>query len=274
MRVAVRRAAHQILDSPRVLDDPVALAIVGPQAAAELAGNAEGQQSRVGRSVRAFMVARSRFAEDALARAVERGVRQYVVLGAGLDTFAYRNPFRDIALQVFEVDHPATQEWKRRKLRDGGIPVPPSLSFAPIDFERQTLADGLAAGGFDRHAPAFFSWLGVIMYLSPEAIDATLGYVASTPQGGGLAFDYAVSRSSLGLTERLMLAALSRRVADAGEPFRTLFEWPELQQKLTAMGFRSIRHLGADEINAAYFAARADGLRVSGHLGRLVSAEI
>src|SRR3954453_21909112 len=116
MAVAVRRAAHQVFDSPKVLDDPIALAIVGEGAAAKLRTAEAEQQSRIARAVRAFMVARSRVAEDNLARSIARGVRQYVILGAGLDTFAYRNPYPASALRVFEVDHPATQTWKRQKL--------------------------------------------------------------------------------------------------------------------------------------------------------------
>ena len=138
-RVAIRRAAHQILDHPKVLDDPLALLIIGAAAAEALRSRPKEDQG-FSRAFRAFMVARSRFAEDELARAVRHGVAQYVVLGAGLDTFAYRNPHP--ALRVFEVDHPATQSWKREQLRAAGISAPSSLTFVPIDFEQQTLADG------------------------------------------------------------------------------------------------------------------------------------
>src|ERR1700733_996414 len=157
-RVAIRRAAHQLLDEPKVLDDPLALRIIGSEAAAELRSNPK-EHHAFSRAFRAFMAARSRFAEDELAGAVARGVRQYVVLGAGLDTFAYRNPHA--GLRVFEVDHPATQEWKRERLRAANISVPSSLTFVPIDFERKTLDVGLEQRGFDANAPAFFSWLGV-----------------------------------------------------------------------------------------------------------------
>src|SRR5262245_36371831 len=192
MRVAARRAAHQLLDHPRVLEDPIALPIIGPEAAAKVRSEPLPYRGRPGRSLRAFLVARSRFAEDELARAVARGTRQYVILGAGLDTFAYRNPHENAGLRVFEVDFPATQAWKRRKLTAASIAIPPSLTFAPVDFERQTLAAGLAVAGFDASGPAFFSWLGVSMYLSAEAIDSTLQFVASLPPGGGIVFDYAV----------------------------------------------------------------------------------
>jgi len=163
LRVAMRRAAHQIFDHPKVLDDPIAMPILGPRAAEKLRAENPGAFGKYGLSIRAFMVARSRYAEDALARSIARGATQYVILGAGLDTFAYRNPHAESALRVFEVDYPATQEWKRRNLQEARIRVPDSVTYAPVDFEHQTLADlalGLAdavvgvqrqPGDLDRH---------------------------------------------------------------------------------------------------------------------------
>jgi methyltransferase (TIGR00027 family) len=139
-RVAIRRAGHQRLDYPRVFDDPLAVTIVGTAAAESLSGS-----KGAGVHLRAFVAARGRFAEDELERAVERGVRQYVVLGAGLDTFAYRNPYPD--LQVFEVDHPATQTWKHQRLGSAGISVPPSVTFVPVDFESRSFVECLALAG-------------------------------------------------------------------------------------------------------------------------------
>jgi methyltransferase (TIGR00027 family) len=272
LRVAMRRAAHQLVDEPKVLDDPLALKILGPREQQRLEGGEGMGSDRLSRGLRAFMAARSRYAEDELGRAIERGVRQYVVLGAGLDTFAYRNPHSATALRIFEVDYPATQEWKRRQLAAGEIPIPPSVTFAPVDFERQTLAKGLRDAGFDREKPAFFSWLGVSMYLSEEAIAATLGFVASLRPGGGIVFDYTVSRESLSFMERMAFDALSRRVAAAGEPFRTCFEPAALVARLQQIGFRAVEDLSGDEINARYFKDRADGLRV-GNVGRLISAK-
>jgi methyltransferase (TIGR00027 family) len=272
LRVAMRRAAHQLADHPKVLDDPIALKILGPRAIQRLEGGEGMGRDRLARALRAFMAARSRYAEDELARAIGRGTAQYVVLGAGLDTFAYRNPHAETALRVFEVDYPATQEWKRRQLAAAEIAIPASVTFAPIDFERRTLADGLRDAGFDRGKAAFFSWLGVSMYLTEEAIDATLRFVASLPRGGGIVFDYMVPRESLGLIERMALDALSRRVESAGEPFRTSFEPKALAEQLRQTGFRSVEDLGTDEINARYFKDRGDGLRVMGNVGRLISA--
>jgi methyltransferase (TIGR00027 family) len=272
MGVATRRAAHQLMDSPRILDDPLALTILGAEEEATLRAELGKHRGRLTRAIRAFVVARSRFAEDELARAIARKTAQCVILGAGLDTFAYRNPHEN--LRVFEVDYPATQAWKRRKLETAAIAIPNSLTFAPVDFERQTLAEGLRLAGFDPAAPTFFSWLGVSMYLTDDAITSTLALIASTPSGGGLVFDYAVPRESLGWIARIAHDAFARRVAAAGEPFRSYFEPRELRARLEALGFNSIDDLGSSELNARYFQARSDGLEVGGTLGRLLRARL
>src|SRR5262249_40747077 len=180
-RVALRRAAHQLWDIPRVFDDPIALKILPADASAELAGS-RLSDSTPARYLRAFMVARSRFAEDHLANAVARGVKQYVVLGAGLDTFAYRNPFPD--LHVYEVDFPATQAWKRELLHLGKISIPANLTFAPVDFEKDTLHEGLRHAGFKADEAAFFSWLGVTPYLAESTVLTTLRWIAQHRQNG------------------------------------------------------------------------------------------
>jgi methyltransferase (TIGR00027 family) len=200
-------------------------------------------------------------------------VRQYVVLGAGLDTFAYRNPYSPDALRVFEVDHPATQAWKLRKLKAAGIAIPSSVLYAPVNFERESLPEALARAGFGREAPAFFAWLGVTMYLTDDAFASTLAFIASMPTSSGFACDYAVPRGSLGLRSRFAHDALARRVAAAGEPFRLYFDPDDLHARLADAGFGSILDLGRDEINARYFSGRTDGLRVAGDLARLLSTE-
>jgi len=270
--VAMRRAAHQIFDNPKVFDDPIALAILGPGAEERLRSEPRFL-NRLGRAVRASMAARSRYAEDQLARAIERGTRQYVILGAGLDTFAYRNPHPQPDLRVFEVDYPATQEWKRERLAAAGISAPPSLTFAPVNFEHQTLAEGLREAGFDASRPAFFSWLGVTMYLERETAMGTFRFIASCGRGSGVTFDYIVPRETLNWTGQLILRAMERRVARAGEPFRTFFAPEELRDELGRMGFRAIEDLGGAELNERYFKNRADGLRVPGVLGRFMTAE-
>jgi methyltransferase (TIGR00027 family) len=226
------------------------------------------------RYARAYMVARSRYAEDELARAIGRGATQYVILGAGLDTFAYRNPHAESALRVFEVDHPATQAWKLKRLAAVGIAIPGSLIFASVDFERESLSDGLERANWRRDAVTFFSWLGVTPYLTSEAMTATLALIATMPNGSGVVFDYALDRSSLNWLGRLIFDRLSKRVAAAGEPFRLFFEPESLAAQLRSMGFQRLEDLGADQINARYFKDRSDNLRVRGRLGRFISASL
>ena len=175
---ALQRAAHQLLETPRVFEDPIALRIFGASGVVRLAEGLERYRTEGSRAMRAFLVLRSRFAEDGLANAVQRGTRQYVVLGAGLDTFAYRNPHR--SLRVFEVDHPATQRWKRTRLQEQAIELPRTLTFAPVDFEKQSLADGLRRARFNLRAPTFVSWLGVTVYLTRPAVMDTLGFIAKS----------------------------------------------------------------------------------------------
>ena len=270
-RVAIRRAAHQLLDQPRVLDDPLALRIIGSEAARDLQSNPKEHHAFSG-AFRAFMAARSRFAEDELAGAVARGITQYVILGAGLDTFAYRNPHPD--LRVFEVDHPSTQAWKREQLQAAHISIPSSLTFVPIDFEQQTLEAGLAHYGLDSHSPAFFSWLGVTPYLTREACMTTLSFIAKMPSGSGVVFDFAIDPALLNPGQRQALDALSKRVAAAGEPFQLFFDPAKLQGELKRLGFHRTELLQGKEINARYFKDRADGLLVRGSLGHLMSASV
>ena len=197
-------------------------------------------------------------------------VRQAVVLGAGLDTFAYRNPHKEA--RVFEVDHPATQEWKRERLQAESIMIPSNLTYVPVDFEHQTLATRLEESGFDANSPAFFSWLGVVPYLTRVAFLTTLTFIATLPAGSGVVFDFAVESKLLGIKERLFLAALSARVAAAGEPFRLFFYPDRLAAEMKTLGFRTVEILDAAQINARYFHNRADGLRIAGNTGRLLCA--
>jgi methyltransferase (TIGR00027 family) len=263
----MRRAAHQLFDNPRVFEDPLAVAILGEEPAAKVKSETGGS-----RHIRAFMAARSRYAEDELAAAMARGATQYVVLGAGLDTYAYRNAHP--RLRVFEVDHPATQAWKRKQLDDAGITIPSSLTFVPTDFEEQSLRSALERSSFQTGEMSFFSWLGVTPYLTPEAAMATLAFVGSLPAGSGVVFDYAVERSSLDSVEQMAMDALASRVAKAGETFRLFLDPRALNRMLRAAGFHEIEDLGPVEIDERYFAGRADGLRVSAGLAHLVHARV
>jgi methyltransferase (TIGR00027 family) len=269
LRVAQRRAIHQLLDHPPVLVDPIAVPLLGSQ----LELDPEIEQHPFSRSMRAFMAVRSRYAEDRLAESVSAGITQYVILGAGLDTFAYRNPFPQ--LRVFEVDFPATQEWKRAMLAESRIPEPENLTFAPLDFEHKALAEGLADAGFDASRPAFFAWLGVVPYLTLGAFRSTLETIASLPPGTGLSFDYALSPENFAPKLRLAFEELAKRVARAGEPFQLFFAPDELSTELHRAGFARSEQLGPDEINNLYFAQRTDGLKLpSPGLGRFATAWI
>jgi methyltransferase (TIGR00027 family) len=271
-RVAMRRAAHQLFDQPLIFEDPLALAILSDESAARVRGETEEEQTAWARGLRLFMATRSRFAEEELARAVEQGVRQYVVLGAGLDTFAYRNPFTE--LRVFEVDHPDTQAWKRERLQHGGIAIPESMRFAPVDFERDTLAHGLEAVGFCSGEPAFFSWLGVVPYLTRDAAFATLTFIAGLPRGSGVVFDYSIPREMMSENERHAYDALAERVARAGEPFRLFLDPAQLEVELRALGFSQIENLDSGAIRARRFGTGAQEQRLHGRSGRLLCARV
>lgn len=209
------------------------------------------------------MVARSRYAEDELHKAVQRGVCQYVILGAGLDTFAYRNSYPVDVLRVFEVDHPATQAYKRRRLKETGIPIPKTLTFSAINFETQSLEDGLRQAGFDIGQGTFFSWLGVTQYLTKETIAATLKFVASLPSGSGIVFDYHISPSLLNPAQRLARESLGQRVNLVDEPFQTCLDPSWLKGSLMAMGFGTVEDVVSEDLNALDFRNRLDNLRVS-----------
>jgi methyltransferase (TIGR00027 family) len=263
---ASHRAAHQILEGGRIFEDPLALRILG-QDAESAVRRAEDDPAR--RRMRLFIAVRTRFAEDALAAAIERGVQQLVVLGAGLDTYAYRGTWRG-RLRIFEVDHPATQAWKRQRLADAAIPVPGNLTFAPVDFERQDLATGLGAASFDPAQQTFFTWLGVVPYLTAEATWSTLGFIASLPNGAThVVFDYSDPPDSLSPEMRSAHQQRAARVAELGEAWVNYFEAPALRSKLTALGFSEVEDLGPAAIRLRYFPqAAGDGRDKGGHIVR------
>ena len=262
LRVAMRRAAHQLADTPPVMDDPIAVRLMTPETVGpSYDRDLERAMHPVGRDFRSLMAARSRYAEDHLADAVALGVRQYVVLGAGLDTFAYRNPFAE--LRVFEVDFPATQEWKRWVLDATGIDAPKNLTFVPVDFEHQTLAEGLREAGVDVSRQTFFSWLGVVPYLTMEAFRATLAAIAGFPAGSAVSFDYAFPPETLSPERRGIFDRLAERVAAAGEPFQLFFTAEQLEEEFRQAGFHRTEQFSTEDMNRKYFSDRADGLQLS-----------
>lgn len=262
---AAHRAVHQTLERGEIFSDPFARAILGDEAGG-LIEQYSTDASR--RPMRLFIASRARFAEDALSAAVSRGVRQAVVLGAGLDTFALRNPHAPLGLRVFEVDHPATQAWKQERLRRMGVAAPASLTFAPVDFERQGLAEGLRLAGFSPVKPAFFLWLGVVPYLTRDAIWATLRFIAELP-ASEVVFDYSEPLENYPPERRAHVTAISERVAAFGEPWLSHFDPAEMSKQLRAMGFGEIEDLGLADIAVRYLGARGERKHwAGGHIVR------
>ena len=267
LAAAAHRAAHQVLEEASFFYDPLALRILGSDATAMVEA-AAAEPSR--RRMRVFIAVRSRFAEESLAAAVKRGVRQLVVLGAGLDTFAYRSPFQE-ALRIFEVDHPATQAWKQERLSDAGIMIPEWLTFAPIDFEQQTLAEGLSGASFDPQLPTFFTWLGVVPYLTEQAIFSTLEFIAQVGGGSHVVFDYSDPPESFPPALRAYHDARAARVAELGESWISFFVPADLHERLARIGFTEIEDLGPRDIAARYFPNaphRANIPEAGGHILR------
>ena len=261
--VARLRALHQFSQQVALFRDPYASAILGDAAPLAQELEQEGERSR---RMRLFVAARARLAEDWLAAAVRRGVRQVVVLGAGLDTFSLRNPYPDLA--VFEVDHPATQAWKRKCLADAGLAEPPAATFVPVNFERQRLADELASAGWKPAEPSFFIWLGVVPYLSQDAIFSTLSWIAAMP-GSEVVFDYSEPAENRDAAGQAALSFHAARVAAVGEPWISFFVPAALAQSLRELGFDEIEDLERSDIAARFSKApKAETRNSGGHILR------
>ncbi|VWB97193.1 MerR family transcriptional regulator [Burkholderia lata] len=272
LMVATQRAAHQLLDRPLVLDDPVALTILGATEAKVLRDNIDRFRDPTSVGMRSSVIVRSRLADDVWGEAVERGIRQYVVLGAGLDTSAFRYP--GTLARIFEVDLPATQEWKQARLREAGIAVPQSLHFVPVDFESVRLAEGLARAGFDADSPAIFSWLGVTMYLDEVAVIETLRFIAGCAKGSAVLFEYVTPLSSLPPIMRIAMEQLTAQFAERGEPWKTFFEPAAITETLGALGFSRTNAWTLEELNQRYLANRDDGLLIGVTPARLILATV
>jgi len=262
---AGHRAAHQLLEKGSVFRDPFAREILGVEGCLEADERARDKSLR---PLRLLIAARSRFAEEALAEAVGRGLRQAVVLGAGLETLGLRNPHAAAGLRVFEVDHPATQVWKRRRLSQAGFALPPSLTFVPLDFERESLTERLAREGFDSGAPAFFFWLGVVPYLTRASVMATLGFIAQIP-GGEVVFDYSEPLEAYPPDRRGGVEALIARTAAAGEPMIFFPPSAGLVQDLQGLGFEEVEDLDLAAISSRFLGGpKGRGRRAGPHFLR------
>ena len=257
------RAVHQVLENGSIFSDPLAMRILGekPEDVIQDAMKHPDKQR-----MRMFVAARSRLAEDALAQAVKNCVHQLVILGAGLDTYAYRSQFGD-CLHIFEVDHPATQVWKRQRLLEAGIPLPSWLTFAPVDFEHETLSRCLLSAGFNPEQQAFFSWLGVVPYLTETAIWSALEYIASLPNGAHVVFDYSNSPSSYSISARMAYDKRASGAAMLGEAFITHFDTERLHEKLKSMGYVCIEDFGPQEIAKCFYPNTANPVfKNGGHI--------
>jgi len=267
MGTALMRAAHTRLDRPLLIDDPWGDRLV-------FAEEREAMRARVGVEdldgmLRAHpsygtVILRARYAEDVLAEAVRRGVRQYVIIGAGMDSFALRRPAFAHKLEIFEVDHPSTQEFKRSRLAACEIPLPPGFHLVAADLSETGLDDALASSPFRRDRPAFFSWLGVTAYLTREANLATLAAIASCACAGSeLVFSY-LDQSLLDAGSDQGPVQLARaQVASLGEPWVSGFDPERLPSDLRATGLEIVENLGPRELEERYCAGRSDGLTPS-----------
>ena len=260
--VAALRAVHQLLDGePKILHDPIAVRLLDADMLQQIQSNPARAHEPLTVGLRSHVVLRSRYAEERMAQAVQRGVRQCVILGAGFDTFAYRQPDWTHSLRIYEVDHRATQEDKRRRLESAGIPVPANLEFVAIDFESVSLRKGLQTSTLNFSEPTFFSCLGVLVYLSREAADAIFQLVAAFPASSEIVFTFSTPDSSISANDADNRTALANMANALGEPWQTHFEPQALMRDLRALGFSAISFLNPEAADHIYFQSRNDGLR-------------
>jgi methyltransferase (TIGR00027 family) len=250
-----------MLDHGSILNDPFAMKILREDEKDVLQFATAHPLASIGRL---FTAARSRIAEDALSRAVDKGIRQIVILGAGLDTFALRNPHGARQIRIYEVDHPATQAWKRRCLADAEIALPPWLTFVTVDFERDDVGDKLVAAGFQQNSPAFFTWLGVVPYLTEDAIVRTLDYMSSI-QTSEVVFDYMEPPAASSEELRQLDTERTERLKKVAERSVSHFEPAGVAALLRSHGFSAVEDISFQEIASRF--GRGVHALAPGHLG-------
>ena len=258
---AIRRAQHQLLDAPLILRDPVALRLAPEAEEPGVLPEFGTSREEIPTLFRALFAMRSRFAEDRLAEAAQRGVRQYVMVGAGLDSFPWRQPDFARDMQIFAADHPSSLEWTARRLAERGLTQPANLTRLPIDLREGRLFEQLAAGGVDLGATCFCSVLGVTQYLDGEAVTALFRFAGSLARGSETVFTFVphddeIDGVDLEIVKRAML-----RVAKLGEPWMTRLRPRDLLSALDEIGFAEVFHLSPELAQQCYFAGREDGLR-------------
>ena len=258
-RVALWRALHVELDSPPVFEDVVGLKLIAPDDRWRRRPDMDPQFTRL---FRASIVARARFIDDLAIEQYQRGVNQYVILGAGLDTFAQRHPNLLPRLHIFEVDRPEPQAWKHQRLIDLGFGVPPELRFVPVDFESgKSWWNEMIAHGFDATQPAVVASTGVSLYLTKEAISATLRQIAALASGSTFAMTYLLPMEMADPEERHGREIAERGARASGTPFISFFRPEEMRTLALDAGFKDAKCVSAAMLAERYFTGRADGLR-------------
>ena len=259
VRVALWRALHVEIDPPpHVLEDVVGLRLAAPNAGWRSRPDMDGNFSR---SFRASIVGRARLSEDLVIEQVAQGVDQYVILGAGLDTFAQRRPEIASRLTIFEVDQPGPQAWKKQRLKEVGLGIPPWLRFVPVDFETEFWWEHLLANGFDALRPAIVASTGVSLYLTREANFDTLRQIATLAPGSTLAMTYLLPIELAEPQERAGFEAAKKGAQASGTPFLSFFIPEDILELAREAGFKNTRRVSAADLIDRYFSSRTDGLR-------------
>jgi methyltransferase (TIGR00027 family) len=273
VHTAMRRAAHQLLDRPRIFEDPVAVGLVPEASEDAVLGAVDEHRAPLSTLLRALFAFRSRFAEDRLAEAASRGVCQYVVVGAGLDTFAWRQPPFAHKMRIFYVDHPWSLSWTTTQFHRRGLVAPQNLSFVAADLEAQELAIGLDKHGFEYESGTFLSVLGVTQYLSRDAVEALLRFAASLPPQSEIVFSFVPPNNEME-GEELAATLHGVKLTEAmGEPWMTRLRAAEAFDILTRLGFGEVYHLTPKRAQQRYFAGREDRLRAP-HFEQLIAATV
>ncbi len=271
MMVAVQRGRHRLEDPPPwIIDDPFALVMVGPSWPRLAEASRTRYSDELGRQIRASIAARARYAEH---RLTTGSFDQFVLLGAGLDSFVWRRPDLLGPLRVFEVDHPASQAWKRARAAELGLPESEHHVFAPVDFEVQSLRDGLEHAGFDWSRSVMFSWLGVVPYLTASAVEATLRTIASCRIGSEVVFEYGLDREYMDDSAREFSASFSSVANRVGEPLQGGWSPAEAEAAVIRCGLVVADHPAQRDLVERYFAGRSDGLQ-PWHASRLMAATV
>jgi methyltransferase (TIGR00027 family) len=257
----VRRAAHQLLDTPLIFNDPIAVGLVPEASEHAIRNGLEDHRRSEAMLFRSLFALRSRFAEDRLAEAAARGVPQYVILGAGLDTFPWRQPEFARGMRIFSADRVATLAWTQVRFWERGLPKPANLTFVPMDLEEHQLGGRLTEFGFDREIASFFSVLGVTQYLQRDAVEALLSFASSLRSGSEIVFSFVSPDDEIIGDEIDLTIGSAARSQAVGEPWKFRLQSREIVELLSRFGFSDVFHLTPELAQERYFAGRKDGLR-------------